>query len=78
MGLPDEGRRRRLGAIAGARDEANVNGTSSALLVALGCNSDIQLPYRVAIDIETHSTMCGDKRRLLFTEENITLQAVPS
>ena len=45
----------------GPRNDANLNGTCPAFmsgLPGLGCNTDVQLPYRMVITPETHSTEC--------------------
>ena len=56
MRLPCGGRRSKLGALHGPQNEENLNGTHPAMLAALQCNSDVQLPYRFGISEQTHCT----------------------
>ena len=46
MGMVCRGRRNKFGAMHGPQNEANINGSHPAMLAALDCNSDVQLPYR--------------------------------
>ncbi|CAE7250581.1 pfh1, partial [Symbiodinium natans] len=54
MGLPVKGKRSALGALWGPVNDPNLNGTHPALLAALRCNSDVQVPYRFPILAELH------------------------
>ena len=58
MGMPSAGRRCRLGSLHGPMNDANLNGTSPAMLVCQGCNSDVQLPYRMPLCAASHSDLC--------------------
>ena len=58
MGMALSGRRCQLGALHGPMNEANQNGTHSAMLAAQTCNSDVQLPYRLPLCSLTHSKLC--------------------
>ena len=57
MKMACSGRRNKLGSLHGPMNEENLNGSHPALLAALNCNSDTQLPYRLPICKETH---CDD------------------
>ena len=61
MKLATKGRRNALGSISGPRNEGNVSGTHGAWAVALGDNTDVQLPYRLPITRGTHSEFCQDE-----------------
>ncbi len=54
MGLPVKGKRSMLGALWGPVNDPDLNGTHPALLAALRCNSDVQVPYRFPILPELH------------------------
>lgn len=59
-GLPAKGARNVLGCIKGRRNDEWLNGTHPAMSVALRCNSDVQLPYRLPITEESHAdTLCS-------------------
>ena len=60
MGMPHQGRKNMIGALHGPMNEANLNGTHPAMLAAQQCNSDVQLPYRLPITPETHSSLCTE------------------
>ncbi len=55
MQLPCGGRRNKIGSLHGPQNEENLNGTHPAMLAALQCNSDVQLPYRFPITKATHA-----------------------
>ena len=46
-----------------------LNATHSAMLAALRCNSDVQLPYRLPIIESTH--LCGDPKCVAFKEKDL-------
>ena len=52
--LPVKGARNAIGSIKGMRNDDNLNGSAPALLVALRCNSDVSVPYRIPVTTETH------------------------
>ena len=55
--LQGSGRRNKLGCLIGPRNHEYLNGTSAALvcgLPGLGNNSDVQVPYRFPITMQTH------------------------
>ena len=54
LGLPVKGKRSALGSLWGPINDPNLNGTHPALLAALRCNSDVQVPYRFPITPELH------------------------
>jgi len=58
MGMPSSGRKNLTGAMHGPMNEANINGTHPAMLVTQACNSDVQLPYRLPINVASHSSEC--------------------
>ena len=58
MEMPSSGRKNLLGALHGPMNEANINGTHPAMLATQQCNSDVQLPYRLPISKDTHSSLC--------------------
>ena len=60
MGMPSSGRRNKLGSMHGPQNEDNINGSHPALLAALQCNSDVQLPYRLPVCGSTHATQHCD------------------
>jgi hypothetical protein len=49
------GRRSTLGYLRGPQNEENLNGTHPAMCAALRTNSDVQLPYRFALDTCAHA-----------------------
>ena len=49
----------KLESLHGPMNEENLNGAHPAMLAALRCNSDVQLPYRFPITAATHSAKCG-------------------
>ena len=55
MGMPYKGKRSMLGLPWGPCNNANVNGNHPAMLAALRCNGDVQVPYRFPITEATHS-----------------------
>ncbi|CAJ1385553.1 unnamed protein product, partial [Effrenium voratum] len=54
LDLPVKGKRSALGLQWGPVNDANLNGNHPALLAALRCNGDLQLPYRFPVTKETH------------------------
>ena len=60
MKPPTKGRRNALGSMSGPRNEGNLDGTHGALAAFGVFNTDVQLPYRLPISIETHSKLCQD------------------
>ncbi len=62
MDMPAKGKRSMLGSLWGPVNDPDLNGTHPALLAALRCNSDVQLPYRFPINADTHSAACEDKK----------------
>ena len=63
MEMPSSGRKNLIGGLHGPMNEPNLNGTHPAMLATQQCNSDVQLPYRLPITKETHSSKCplGDQ-----------------
>ena len=60
MGLPVKGKRSALGSLWGPVNDRDLNGTHLALLAALRCNCDVQVPYRFPILPEPHEDdFCG-------------------
>jgi hypothetical protein len=55
MGMVLGGRRRKLGSFHGPQNEENLNDAHPAMCAALRTNSDVQLPYRFALDTYTHA-----------------------
>ena len=50
--IPCSGKKNRVGMLFGPRNDENLNGTCPAFmsgLPGLGCNTDVQLPYRMVI-----------------------------
>ena len=61
MQMPITGKRSMLGSIWGPVNDPNLNGTHPALLAALRCNSDVQIPFRFPVTSLTHSDQeCPD------------------
>ena len=58
MNMPSNGKRSMSGLLWGPVNDANLNGTHPALLAALRCNSDVQLPYRFPVTEVFHSDRC--------------------
>lgn len=56
MNMPDNGRKNLTGALHGPMNEPNLNGSHPAMLATQHCNSDVQLPYRLPLTKETHSS----------------------
>ncbi|CAJ1389752.1 unnamed protein product, partial [Effrenium voratum] len=54
LDLPVKGKRSSLGLQWGPVNDPNLNGNHPALLAALRCNGDLQLPYRFPVTKETH------------------------
>ncbi|CAJ1342954.1 unnamed protein product, partial [Effrenium voratum] len=54
LDLPVKGKRSSLGLQWGPVNDANLNGNRPALLAALRCNGDLQVPYRFPVTKETH------------------------
>ena len=61
MDMPAKGKRSMRGSLWGPVNDPDLNGTHPALLAALRCNSDLQLPYRFPINADTHSASCEDE-----------------
>eukprot|EP00971_Amphidinium_carterae_P230829 4580643-Amphidinium_carterae.1 len=61
MEMPTSGKRNAIGMLWGPVNDPNLNGTHPALLAALRCNSDVQLPYRFPVQKGTHCDhLCED------------------
>ena len=60
MGMPLSGRRNRLGSLHGPMNHETLNATHPAMLAAHRFNSDVQLPYRFPISVETHDADCQE------------------
>lgn len=73
MEYPYGGRKNMTGSLHGPMNEANINGTHPAMLATQQCNSDVQLPYRLPLTAETHSSLCplGDKCLQLYKKEEV-------
>ena len=56
MGMAVSGRRNRLGCMHGPVNDPYLNPTHPALSAACGCNSDVQLPYRLPVIPENRSS----------------------
>ena len=64
--MPCKGKKSMVGLVWGPCNEANLNGNHPALLAALRCNGDVQLPFRFPITETTHNHFackhkCHDK-----------------
>ena len=62
MNMAVKGKRSMLGSLWGPVNDPNLNGTSPALLAALRCNSDVQIPFRFPITSVTHQDECCDQK----------------
>ena len=62
LNMPISGKRSALGTLRGPMHDPNLNGTHPALLAALRCNSDVQLPYRLPVNKITHNHVRGRVR----------------
>ncbi|CAE7251314.1 pfh1 [Symbiodinium natans] len=69
MDMPTKGKRSALGLLWGPCNDANLNGTHPAMLAALRCNSDVQVPYRFPITQQFHDPACCDEN--CTSEDNI-------
>ena len=70
MGLHCRGRKCQLGALHGPMCHECLNATHSAMLAALRCNSDVQLPYRLPI-IKDKTHFCDDPSCLDVSEKEL-------
>ena len=62
LDLPVKGKRSSLGLQWGPVNDPNLNGNHPALLAALRCNGDLQLPYRFPVMKETHDdALCQEE-----------------
>ena len=60
--MPHKGKRSMVGLPWGPCNDPNLNGNHPALLSALRCNGDVQLPYRFPITACTHNhALCREK-----------------
>ena len=76
MNMPISGKRSALGTLWGPMNDPNLNGTHPALLAALRCNSDVQLPYRFPVNEITHDeARCDQSCHLLQTTDDIVREA---
>ena len=73
MDMPSSGRKNLIGSLHGPMNEANINGTHPAMLATQHCNSDVQLPYRLPLTADTHSSMCplGEQCLQLYSEGDV-------
>ena len=71
MGLACAGRRSKLGSLHGPINHEYLNGTSSAMLAAQCCNSDVQLPYRLPVCAATHAAECSKQCWVCLDEVSI-------
>ena len=62
MQMPVTGKRSMLGSLWGPVNDPNLNGTHPALLAALRCNSDVQVPFRIPVTAATHQSQYCAKR----------------
>ena len=58
MGMPCKGKRSMVGLTWGPCNDESLNGHHPALLAALRCNGDVQVPYRFPIMPEYHHASC--------------------
>ena len=56
--MPYTGKRNMTGLLWGPCNDGSLNGNHPAMLAALRCNGDVQLPYRFPITPDTHSAQC--------------------
>ena len=68
MGLPTKGKRSMLGSLWGPVNDPDLNGTHPALLAALRCNSDVQVPYRFPAAPELHDDRRCDQECPAYQE----------
>ncbi|CAJ1350578.1 unnamed protein product, partial [Effrenium voratum] len=62
LDLPVKGKRSSLGLQWGPVNDPNLNGNRPALLAALRCNGDLQVPYRFPVTKETHDdALCQEE-----------------
>ncbi|CAJ1444255.1 unnamed protein product, partial [Effrenium voratum] len=62
LDLPVKGKRSSLGLQWGPVNDPNLNGNHPALLAALRCNGDLQVPYRFPVTKETHDdALCQEE-----------------
>ncbi|CAK9075903.1 unnamed protein product [Durusdinium trenchii] len=60
-GMPCKSKRSMVGMPWGPCNDPNLNGNHPALLAALRCNGDVQLPFRFPITPITHNTSCDQQ-----------------
>ena len=63
LDLPVKGKRSSLGLQWGPVNDANLNGNHPALLAALRCNGDLQVPYRFPVTIRRLTTASSARKR---------------
>ena len=73
MDMPVKGKKSMLGSLWGPVNDPELNGTHPALLAALRCNSDLQLPYRFPLNEDIHSHKCQDEKCRGASQEVRTL-----
>ncbi|CAL1131003.1 unnamed protein product [Cladocopium goreaui] len=74
-GLPSKGKRNAVGLVLGPRNDPDVNGNHPALLVALRCNGDVQVPYRLPCIAETHDERCPGQCHLKASSKELVRAA---
>ncbi|CAE7430528.1 unnamed protein product, partial [Symbiodinium sp. KB8] len=70
MKMPVKGKRSALGRLWGPCNDPNLNGNHPALLAALHCNGDVQVPYRFPITEDLHDA-CGRCDKSCHAEQNL-------
>ena len=74
--MPHKGKRSMVGLPWGPCNDPNLNGNHPALLSALRCNGDVQLPYRFPITEDTHNhELCREKCHEQMTLEQLVREA---
>ena len=74
--MPHKGKRSMVGLPWGPCNDPNLNGNHPALLSALRCNGDVQLPFRFPITEDTHNhKLCREKCHEQMTLEQLVRDA---
>jgi len=69
--IPTTGRKSGLGNIIGPCNHEYLNGTHKGLLLAIQCNSDVMLTYRLPLSRYTHSKLCKHPERCMETLDDM-------
>ncbi len=77
FGMPSKGKRNKVGSMHGPQNDPYLHGGHPAMHVALQCNNDVQVGYRLPISKETHSKCCDCEKECLLgvNDDDIAIAA---